>query len=399
MGIKIVKICIVPTMFPKYKGDYYGSFVFNEAKELVKKGFEIHVVTPHNSGIPFEEIMEGVHVHRFKWLEPQEFKALLHFKGIKDNLRLLTYLISLFFNLIWIVKKYDVDIIHAHSVIPTGLVGVIVAKIVRKPVFITAHGMDITNFENHYFFKKLLVFSLINCNKAIAVSEYLAKIIRSLGTNPKNIAILRNAVNINIFRPLKNKSLRKYYKIKDEDKLILFVGYLDSFKGIFELVNAFFEIVKYNKNLKLMIVGTGPKENDLKILTKKLVIEKFVLFTGKISAAEIHKYFQSADIFVLPSYTDAGGPPLVVIEAMASGLPVIGTNVGGIPEGIKDGINGFIIPPKNVDELTKKLDILVDNKELRQKFGIKSLETVDDEFNIDKKIDELVKLYHNELNF
>ena len=102
----------------------------------------------------------------------------MHFNGLKDNLRLITYLISLFFNLIWIVRKYDLDIIHAHSVIPTGLIGVIVAKIMRKPVYITAHGMDITSFEKDPFFKRLLAFSLINCNKAIAVSEYLAKIIR-----------------------------------------------------------------------------------------------------------------------------------------------------------------------------------------------------------------------------
>ncbi len=119
---------------------------------MVKKGFEVHVVTQHNSGIPYEEIMDGIYVHRFKWLEPKEFKALVHFKGFIDNIRLITYLISLFFNLIWIIRKYNIDIIHAHSVIPTGLIGVIVAKIFRKPVFITAHGMDITNFENHNLF-------------------------------------------------------------------------------------------------------------------------------------------------------------------------------------------------------------------------------------------------------
>ncbi len=92
-----MKICIVPTMFPKYKGDYYGSFVFDDAKELVKNGFEVHVVTQHNPGIPFQEVMDGIYVHRFKWLEPKEFKALVHFKGLKDNLGLITYIISFIF--------------------------------------------------------------------------------------------------------------------------------------------------------------------------------------------------------------------------------------------------------------------------------------------------------------
>ncbi len=111
-------------------------------------------------------------------------------------------------------------------------------------------------------------------------------------------------MNTNRFKPLKNKSLRKYYKIKDEDILILFVGYLDIFKGIFELIDAFFEINKYNKNMKLMIVGTGPKENELKKKVLELGLNKLVIFTGKIYPTYTHEYYQSADIFVLPSYID-----------------------------------------------------------------------------------------------
>ncbi|MBZ2166165.1 glycosyltransferase [Methanobacterium spitsbergense] len=393
-----MKICIVPTMFPKYKGDYYGSFVFDDAKELAKKGFEVHVVTQHNKGIPYEENMGGVHIHRFKWLEPGEFKALLHFKGFIDNLRLTTYLISLFFYLIWIVRKYNIDIIHAHSVIPTGFIGVIVSKIVRKPVFITVHGMDITNFENRPFYKRLITFSLINSIKTIAVSEYIAKKMISLGSNQENLIILRNAIDTNRFKPLRNSNLRKYYNINDKDVLILFVGYLDIFKGILELLEAFFELNEYNKNLKLMMVGNGPKENILKMKVLDQDLENSVIFTGKIPPVDIHNYYQSADIFVLPSYTDSGGPPLVIMEAMACGLPIIGTNIGGIPEGIEDGMNGFIIPPGNVDEMIKKLNILLKDESLRKKFGNSSLKKIYENSMIqEKKIDELINLYQEQI--
>ena len=399
MGMKlIVRICIVPTMFPKYKGDYYGSFVFDDAKELVKNGFEVHVVTQHNPGIPYEEIMEGVNVHRFKWLEPKEFKALVHFKGFIDNLRLITYLFSLFFNLIWIVRKFDVDIIHTHSVIPTGLIGVIISKIIRKPVFITVHGMDVTNFENNPIYERFISFSLKNCNKVIAVSEYLANIIISFGPNQDNIIILRNAVDQKRFRPYRNKKLCKQYKINDENIVILFVGYLDEFKGIFELVDAFFEISTNNKNLKLMVIGTGPKEDQLKMKVMNLGLEKSVIFTREIPPSEIHEYYQSADIFVLPSYTDAGGPPLVFIEAMACGLPVIGTDVGGIPEGIENGINGFIIPAKNVDELAKKLNILSEDENLRKEFGNNSLKKIrENSMTLEMKTEKLINLYNNQI--
>ena len=390
MGIKIVKICVVPTMFPKYKGDYYGSFVFDEVKILVKNGFEVHIVTQHNSGIPYEEIMDGIHVHRFRWFEPKEFKALVHFKGFMDYLRLITYVISLFFNLIYVFRKFNMDIIHAHSVVPTGFIGVIVAKILRKPILITAHGMDISNYENSPFFKRLITFSLINSNKAIAVSEDLAKKIELMGIN-NNLLTLRNAVDINRFKPSKNIIMRHSNKIKDDELLILFIGNIEIFKGIFELLEAFQQINSNNKNVKLMIIGGGTKEHKIKNKVSKYNLDDYVIFKGEISPETIQNYYQMADIFTLPSYTE--GLPMVVIEAMACGIPVVGSNAGGIPELVKDNVNGFLVPPKDVEILKEKLEILVDNDKLRKKFGKGALETVDDEFNIDKKVEKLKKIY------
>ena len=393
-----MKICFVPTMFPKYKGDYYGSFVFDDARMLVENGFEVHVVTQHNPGIPYQEIMDGIHVHRFKWLEPKEFKALVHFDGLTDYFRLLTYLISLFFNLLRIIRKYDIDIIHAHSVVPTGLIGTIVAKIVRKPIIITGHGMDITNFENSYFFKKLILFSLNNCNKTIAVSEDLAQKMKSLGIHQSNISVLRNGVDTTRFKPLKNKDLREKYKIKDKEILTLFVGYLDTFKGIFEMINTFNKIKKDNDAAKLMIVGTGPKKSELQNRVHDLGLEKSVIFTGNVEPENIQKYYQAADIFVLPSHVDSGGPPLVFMEAMACGLPVIGTNVGGIPEGIENGVNGFIVPPRNVDKLAKKLEILIKDENLRKEFGNNSLRKINENsMTLEKKAGKLINLYRNQI--
>ena len=384
-------MCIVPTMFPKYKGDYYGSFVYDEAKKLVENGIEVHVLTQHNPGTRYEEVMDGIHVHRFKWLEPKEFKALVHFKGLKDNLRLITYVISLFFMLIKIVKRYKIDIVHAHSVIPTGLVGVIVAKILRCPSIITSHGMDINNFDAKSIYGHLISFSLNQCNKAIAVSADLAEKMKFLGINEDKIVIVRNAVDTERFKHSKNMELRHKYLIGENEILILFVGYLDIFKGIFELVDAFYEINKENKNVKLMMVGTGPKEGELKNKVSQWNLESYVIFTGAVPNTEIHSYYQMGDVFVLPSYTE--GFPLSILEAMACGLPVVVTNVGGIREVIKNGENGFIIPPKNKKVLTSKLRIFINESTLRKKFAKKSLEIVI-KFSVNEKINRIIKLYY-----
>ena len=386
-----MKICIVPTMFPKYKGDYYGPFVFNEAKALVQKGFEVHVITPHNQGAVYEEIMDGIYVHRFKWWEPKPFKALVYFKGLKDNIRLITYFISMFFSLIKANRKYNFELMHAHSTIPTGFIAAIVSKLMKIPLFITAHGMDIYNFEQYFIFRRIMLFSLNSCNKAIAVSEDLVEKIRSLGVNEDKIVHLINAVDTNRFKPSEDKSLRNEYQISNKEILILFVGYLDVFKGIFEVIDAFYELYKKNNNVRLMMVGEGPKEEKLKQKVSELGLKNVVTFTGDIAPIKIHKYYQAADIFVLPSHVK--GVPVVVIEAMACGLPVVVSNT----EIIEDGLNGFLIPINNPEALTMKLDILINDKYLREKFSKESLKTIDEKFNIDKKVEKLIKLYNDSL--
>lgn len=386
-----MKICIVPTMFPKYKGDYYGSFVFDEAKSLVDKGFEVHVVTQHNPNTSYDEIVDGLHVHRFRWLEPKEFRALVHFRGLKDNLRLLTYMISLFFKLVMIISKYKIDIVHAHSTIPTGLLAVIVTKIFRIHSFVTAHGMDINNFQNNMIFSNLISFSLNHSDKVIAVSTDLAEKIKDMGVNENKIIVLMNAVDINRFRSSDTGDLRSKYGVRKKDVLLLFVGYLDTFKGIFELINAVYGLYKENKNIKLIIVGTGPKYKELEKKVFELGLDQSVIFAGTVLHNTIHKYFQAADIFILPSYSE--GLPVSILEAMASNTPVIASNVGGIPEIIDDGKNGFIIPPKNESILRNKLMVLVNDVKLRENFAIKSAEIIRDKFDNNKKINELIELY------
>lgn len=387
-----MKICIVPTMFPKYKGDYYGSFVYDEAKELVKRGYEVHVLTQHNPKISYEEIMDGIIVHRFRWLEPKKFKALVHFMGVVDTLRIFTLIISLFFNLFRLTYKNDFNIIHAHSTVPTGLVAVLVSKIMKIPIFITVHGMDVNNYIEHPF-KRLISFTLKNCDMVITVSNDLAKKVKSLGVDGNNIKILRNAVDTNRFKPSNIQKIRKKYNINEKDILILFVGYLDTFKGVFELLGAFHELSKKRENIKLMMVGEGPKITELKNKVSEFELEKSVIFAGKISHKIIEEYYQSADIFVLPSYSE--GVPLSILEAMASGLPIISTKVGGIPEIIEEGKNGFLVYPKDKKKLEMFLDYLVQDQDLKKTFAKNSIQLINKGFKIKSKINELIKLYKN----
>ncbi len=377
-------------MFPKFKGDYYGPFVFNEAKKLAQKGFEVHVVTPHNEGAVYEEIIDKIYVHRFKWLEPKPFKALVYFKGLKDNIRLITYFISMFYKLFKINRKHNIQLMHAHSVIPTGFIAAVVSKLMGIPLFTTAHGMDVYNFQQYSLFRRIMIFSFNASFKSLAVSKDLVNSMEILGVKKDKIVHLINAVDREKFRPSKDRSVRNEYGIREDEILILFVGYLDDFKGIYETIDAFLDLCKNNYNIKLIMVGEGPKEEELKQRISKSDLEDVVIFTGDISPDIINKYYQSADIFVLPSHVK--GVPVVVIEAMACGVPVVVSNT----EIINDGINGFLVP-NNKYVLSRKLEILIKDKDLRDKFSTESLKTIDEKFNIDKKVEKLIELYKKAL--
>jgi glycosyltransferase involved in cell wall biosynthesis len=140
-----------------------------------------------------------------------------------------------------------------------------------------------------------------------------------------------------------------------------------------------------------MMVGGGPKKEDLSDKVIKMNLEDEIIFTGMVEHQEIHEYYQAADIFVLPSYTE--GLPISILEAMACGLPVVATNVGGIPEVITDGLNGFLVSPKNENELVKKLKILTKNQDLRKQFIHKSLKRINKEFDNNIKVNKLIKFY------
>ncbi len=205
-------------------------------------------------------------------------------------------------------------------------------------------------------------------------------------------------MDTNRFNPEKNEKIRYKYHMGNDEIVILYVGHLEEFKGLFELIYAFNNVIMDNIKAKLMLIGEGSQKEYSIGEVSRLGLEKSVIFVGKIPPSDIHEYYQSSDIFVLPSHTDAGGPPVVFIEAMACGLPVIGTDVGGIPEGIENGVNGFIVQPKNVDELTKKLDILLKDGNLRKEFGNNSLKRIEyNSMSLKRKTEKLIDLYENQL--
>ena len=200
-------------------------------------------------------------------------------------------------------------------------------------------------------------------------------------------------VDINRFKHEDDINIKEDF---DAEYLILSVGRLIDWKGTKYLITAMKEIIKKIPNAKLVIGGIGPEKENLEKLTEELKLKNNVIFTGYIEDIDLLKYYASSDIFVLPSinlngHTETLG--VVLLEAMACGTPVIGSNVGGIPDIIKDGYNGFLVSEKSPEDLADKIIELLSNKELAEEFATNGLKTVQEKFSWISVTERFIEVY------
>jgi glycosyltransferase involved in cell wall biosynthesis len=173
-------------------------------------------------------------------------------------------------------------------------------------------------------------------------------------------------------------------------KHVLFVGRLDPVKGVTILLEAFAEARRSHPDAKLTVVGDGPARAALETQTKMLGVSEATTFLGYCSQSDVANLLQRADCLVLPSFAE--GVPVVLMEAMASGKPVIATQVGGVAELVQDGASGFLVPPGDVKALTSKLLTLFSDQDLCHRMGEIGRQKVMIEFNVRREAAWLLSL-------
>ncbi|ABO35883.1 glycosyl transferase, group 1 [Methanococcus maripaludis C5] len=251
-----------------------------------------------------------------------------------------------------IIQDEKIDLIHSHHAAPQGFLGAVLGKKCGIPTVLTLHGSDVLNLSKSTFGKYFFNYAVNNSEKIICVSKFLKNNLKS------NFDIESNVIYNGFDEELFNSSN------KDCD-YGLFVGSLVEQKGIFY----FSESIK-NINFNFKIIGNGPLYNKILDFIKLNDIENVELL-GQKSQSEVSEYLKNCSFLVLPSISEGLG--MTIIEAMACKKAVIGTDVGGIPELIKDGINGYIVSPKDTKVLKDKINLLVNDKNLRKSLGKEGL--------------------------
>jgi len=395
------KILVIATTFPRWNNDSTPRFVYDLSNRLTSS-YNIIVLAPHHKNAKKKETMGKLQIKRFVYFKPEILQKLCYDGGIIPNMRssflakiqMPLLIISEFFASYMVIKSEHIDMVHAHWILPQGFVGVFLKKLLKIPLLTTVHGSDLFPLKNK-FFKKLQHFVIKNSD-CITVNSNATRdeLIKRFPDYSFKVAVMPMGVDTDLFKKRNLKKPRKYKK----NKILLFVGRLSDQKGLQYLIDSMHDISRYSPNAKLLIIGEGPYKKELEDQANKLGVENNLEFLGSMPASDVAKYYNFADIFLIPSLSTKTGTEalgLSMLEAMASGCAVIGTDVGGIPFVIKNGYNGILVKQKSSNELSHAIITLLKDKKKSQKLGNNAAKFVKENYSWDKISKDFIKIYNN----
>lgn len=382
------KVLITASTFPRWEGDTEPRFILDYAKAL-NEYFDVTVLVPSAPGAKDEEVLEGVHVVRYRYFPIKNFETLCYPGAIMARVKqkkiralLIPFLfLSLFINLVKYSKR--VDVVHSHWYIPQG----IMQSFVKKPYIITGHGTDVMSL-NSGIFKKLKKRATEKAEHISVVSQRLKnEVLEFSGVPEEKVSVISMGCDTKSFGPTHR---RENYFGQGDKKVVLFVGRLVEIKGVSYLIEAVKDL-----DVVLVIAGDGNLRETLEKQAEP--ISDKVIFLGSKTHEELKTIYASADVFVAPSITMNDGAQegfgLVIIEAMASGIPVVASRSGGIVDIISDGENGLLCDEKSALQLSEKIALVLSDKIICEKITANA-------YTIVKKYDydEIAKQYTEIIN-
>lgn len=363
-------LLVTGSTFPRWTGDTEPRFILDYAKAMTKY-YDVKALVPAAVGAKSHENMEGVEVIRFHYFPIHKLEVLCYPGAIVSRIKerkIRIFLVPfLMISMRHSLRKYSkqFDLVHAHWLIPQGILQ---AGIKGTPYLVTGHGGDVTSL-NFGAIKKQKEKCLRNAFATVGVSGYICKKMKEIcpETDPEMISM---GCDLTKFSPMKRDD--GYFN--HDKKNILFVGRLAEKKGVTYLIEAMKQV-----DARLYIVGKGPLEDTLKDQAEEQGNK--IMFVGPKSHEELPVIIASADLFVAPSIVaedgDQEGLPVSIIEAMASGLPVVSGISGGTKDIVEDGVNGFILNAKDIDVLADKINKIISDSVLSLKMSEKALITAE----------------------
>ncbi|MFC1668273.1 glycosyltransferase [Chlamydiota bacterium] len=288
-------------------------------------------------------------------------------------------------------KEEEIDIVHTHNY-PTLLYTGLACLFSRKPKLIHGeHGdLPLQIYKKKYLLVRKIFRKRIS--KVCCVSKSLKKLfLEKVGCFDNKVTCLPNGLDLSLFRPMNSGQLRSKYGYLKDDFILLGIGSFYPWKNIGLLIDAATLLKKNRIKFRLLLIGSGPLERDIRELVKKNKLSDEVFFLGY--RADIAEIINVADVLVQPSLTE--GMSNTIMEAMACGKPVVASDVGGNEELIVEGKTGFLFESNNLDDLIEKIVYILKNPDLAVRMGKKARQIAEERFDLKKMVCAYEHLYRS----
>lgn len=368
------KLKIGITCYPTVGGS--GVVATELGKLLAEKGHEIHFIS---SSIPFRlnKIYHNIYYHQ---VEVNQYSVFQY----------PPYDIALASKMAEVANREKLDILHVHYAIPHAVCAILAKQMSGRDIKIvtTLHGTDITVLGYDPSLSEAIKFGIEKSDVVTAVSNSLVNQTHELINPDKQIETVYNFIDDRIYRKSDTGHLKSEFGIAQHEKVIIHVSNFRPVKRVTDVVKTFANIAA-GMPAKLLLVGDGPEMTIVSKLVRNLGLEDRVIFLGK--QENLEELYSISDLMLLLSEKESFG--LVALEAMACGVPCIGTNVGGIPEVIEHGVTGYVCELGDINDYSDKAVSLLNDASLHGQFANRSVETVKSKFQAGKIVEQYENLY------
>ncbi|QPZ43690.1 N-acetyl-alpha-D-glucosaminyl L-malate synthase BshA [Bacillus halotolerans] len=368
------KLKIGITCYPSVGGS--GIIATELGKQLAEKGHEIHFIT---SSIPFRLNTYHPNIH-FHEVEVNQYAV---FKYPPYDLTLASKIAE-------VAERENLDIIHAHYALPHAVCAYLAKQMLKRNIGIvtTLHGTDITVLGYDPSLKDLIRFAIEASDRVTAVSSALAAETYDLIKPEKKIETIYNFIDERVYLKKNTAAIKEKHGILPDEKVVIHVSNFRKVKRVQDVIQVFRNIDGKTK-AKLLLVGDGPEKSVACELVRKYGLEKQVLMLGNQDRVE--ELYSISDLKLLLSEKESFG--LVLLEAMACGVPCIGTNIGGIPEVIKNNVSGFLVDVGDVEAASAKAVRILEDEQLSKRFTEAAMEMLNNEFSSQKIVSQYEQIY------
>jgi len=386
----------VASAYPRFTGDVITPWLGTLLGHLRKAGVDADVLAPAYRG-GSDHVVDGVRVHRFRYA-PSSWERLTHDQTAPDRIRekpaygalVPGYVMSGALSAARLARSGRFDLIHVLWPIPHALIGMVARRASHLPLVCSFFGVEVTWTRNRFpFLLPFLRRAIRTADAVTAISSYTAGMVREVWDRP--VARIPFGAAVEPGEPPPPP-----FPADRERTELLFVGRLVRRKGIHRLIEAL-RLISDARAVRLTIVGDGPERPTLERAVGNLGPGREVRFLGLVPDADLRAALAESDVVVLPAVRDEKGDVeglgVVLIEALAHGRPVIGSNVGGIPDVIRHGETGLLVPPDDPGALARAIEAMIANPAMAREMGTRGSRDVEARFGWDRVVTDLIDVY------